>query len=146
MLAHSTQTLEQLFETDETAWLEAMAELVRLERYEQLDYTHLQEYLEDMARRDKREVESRLAVLMAHLLKWDHQPEKRTPSWQATMELQRQELQLLLESGSLRNHADVHLNKCYQSAVKLAAAETTLSAEAFPTNCPYTLDSLQGEG
>lgn len=135
-------TLEKLYETDETAWLEAMAELIRLEHYQQLDYVHLQEYLDDMARRDKREVESRLAILMAHQLKWDHQPAKRSPSWQATIELQRQELLLLLESGSLRNHADTRLHKSYLAAVKLAQAETALPDEVFPEVCPYSLESL----
>lgn len=139
-------TLEKLFEQDETAWLEAMAELIRLEQFDQLDYPHLQEYLDDMARRDKREVESRLAVLLSHQLKWDYQQEKRSPSWQATIEAQRQELILLLESASLRNHADLKLQKSYQAAVRLAMAETDLPEDTFPSLCPYSLESLQLEG
>ncbi|HKM81947.1 MAG TPA: DUF29 family protein, partial [Candidatus Acidoferrum sp.] len=62
--------LPALYERDETAWLEAMAELARDGRAEDLDLGHLAEYLFDMARRDRREVESRLAVLLSHLLKW----------------------------------------------------------------------------
>lgn len=139
-------TLEKLFETDETAWLEAMAELVRLEQFDQLDYPHLQEYLDDMARRDKREVESRLAVLLSHQLKWDYQHEKRSPSWQATIEAQRQELILLLESASLRSHADLKLQKSYQAAVRLAVAEPNLPEGTFAPLCPYSLESLQLEG
>ena len=139
-------TLEKLFEQDETAWLEAMAELIRLEQFDQLDYPHLQEHLDDMARRDKREVESRLAVLLSHQLKWDYQHEKRSPSWQATIEAQRQELILLLESASLRNHADLKLQKSYQAAVRLAMAETDLPEETFPSLCPYSLEALQLEG
>lgn len=135
--------LEKLFEQDETAWLEAMVELIRLEQFDQLDYPHLQEYLDDMARRDKREVESRLAVLLSHQLKWDYQQEKRSSSWQATIEAQRQELILLLESASLRNHADLKLQKSYQAAVRLAMAETSLPEDAFPMFCPYTLDTLK---
>ncbi|MFT3881740.1 MAG: DUF29 domain-containing protein [Gemmatales bacterium] len=146
MIKQTQPTLAQLFEQDETAWLEAMAELVRLEQFDQLDYPHLQEYLDDMARRDKREVESRLAVLLSHQLKWDYQQEKRSPSWQTTIEAQRQELILLLENASLRNHADLKLQKSYQAAVRLAMAETSLAEEAFPANCPYTLEGLQLEG
>src|SRR5271157_875228 len=64
--------LPALYERDETAWLEAMAELARDGRAEDLDLGHLAEYLFDMARRDRREVESRLAVLLSHLLKWTY--------------------------------------------------------------------------
>ena len=45
-----------LYEQDETAWLEAMSELIRLGRLEEIDYPNLAEYLADMARRDRREV------------------------------------------------------------------------------------------
>lgn len=146
MNQQSLPTLEKLFEQDETAWLEAMVELIRLEQFDKLDYPHLQEYLDDMARRDKREVESRLAVLLTHQLKWDYQQEKRSPSWQTTIEAQRQELILLLENASLRNHADLKLHKSYQAAVRLAMAETSLPEEAFPVACPYTLEGLRLEG
>src|SRR5271166_2831120 len=52
--------LPALYERDETAWLEAMAELARDGWAEDLDLGHLAEYLFDRARRDRREVESRL--------------------------------------------------------------------------------------
>ncbi|MGQ0591183.1 MAG: DUF29 family protein [Gammaproteobacteria bacterium] len=55
-----------LYEHDETAWLETMAELIRLGRLDEIDYPNLAEYLADMARRDRREVESRLTVLIVH--------------------------------------------------------------------------------
>src|SRR5438876_941199 len=97
--------LGALYEQDETAWLEQMADLVAQRRFEELDHEHLQEYLLDMARRDKREVFNRLVVLLAHLLKWEHQQEQRSNSWRGTIVLQRRELRQLLESGTLRRHA-----------------------------------------
>src|SRR5438874_1944892 len=103
MIASQAPPLSDLYETDETAWLERMAELVRRGRIEELDLPNLSEFLSDMARRDRREVESRLAVLIAHLLKWEYQPPKRSRSWLVTIEQQRQELLRLLESGTLRN-------------------------------------------
>lgn len=66
-----------LYERDETAWLETMAELIRLGRLDEVDYPSLAEYLTDMARRDRREVESRLTLLIAHALKWAHQPDRQ---------------------------------------------------------------------
>ena len=49
MATANTQSLEELYTEDETAWLDAMAELVRLNRLDALDYANLAEYLTDMA-------------------------------------------------------------------------------------------------
>src|SRR5438105_3133827 len=95
MAVRLVDTLPALYESDETAWLEWMAELARDGRSEDLDLPHLAEYLSDMARRDRREVESRLVVLLAHLLKWVHQPDHRSRSWRVTVIEQRQELNRL---------------------------------------------------
>src|SRR5438128_9939389 len=93
--------LADLYDEDETAWLEEMARLVSERRYQDLDHEHLSEFLSDMARRDKREVLSRLTLLLAHLLKWDFQSAQRSNSWQATIAVQRRELSDLLERGTL---------------------------------------------
>jgi hypothetical protein len=142
MILRAKEVLPDLYQTDETAWLDAMAELIRLGRQAELDYTHLLEYLEDMARRDRREVKSRLITLMAHLLKWNQQREKRSGSWRATIVAQRQELTDLLGRGVLRNHADAVLPEAYRNAVELAVAETDIPTTSFPNNCPYTLEQL----
>jgi hypothetical protein len=131
-----------LYERDETAWLEAMSELIRLGRLEEVDYPHLAEYLADMARRDRREVESRLTTLLTHALKWVHQPECRSGSWRGTVIEQRQELEGLVGRGVLRKHAEATLAESYDKAVERATAETGLSAATFPRACPYILDQL----
>jgi len=74
-----------LYEHDETAWLETMAELIRLGRLDEIDYPNLAEYLADIARSDRREVESRLTVLIVHALKWTYQPDRRSGSCKATI-------------------------------------------------------------
>jgi hypothetical protein len=146
MNARLAEWLPALYEQDETAWLEAMAKLIREHRFAELDYIHLGEFLTDMARRDRREVERRLAVLIAHLLKWTHQPERRSGSWRATVEIQRQELAVLLESAALRNHAEAVLARAYAKGVRQAVAETGLLVSTFPSACPYTLDRLERIG
>jgi len=134
--------LPALYERDETAWLEAMAELARDGRAEDLDLRHLAEYLFDMARRDRREVESRLAVLLSHPLKWTYQPDHRSRGWRATVIEQRQELNRLAGRGVLRDHAQEVLAEVYTEAVERAAAEAGASRDRFPAECPYTLDEL----
>ncbi len=131
-----------LYLDDETAWLEQTAELVAQRRWDDIDRENLSEYLLDMSRRDRREVLSRLTVLLSHLLKWEHQPDLRKGSWEATIRLQRSELHDLLEAGTLRNHAIDVLAKAYQRAVEFAAAETGLPASVFPAECAWTLESL----
>jgi hypothetical protein len=142
MVQRTSEALAALYETDETAWLEATAELLKLGQLEQIDTRSLAEYLADMARRDRREVESRLTVLLAHVLKWTHQPERRCGSWRATVIEQRQELEGLVGRGVLRNHAEAVLADAYRKAVERAAAETGLPAGTFPGVCSYTLDQL----
>jgi hypothetical protein len=140
-----TICLSELYETDETAWLEQMAALAAAGDVAALDLKNLSEFLLDMAKREKREVVQRLVTLFVHLLKWDHQPSNRTKSWELTIQEQREELQDLLESGVLRNHAQQELAKAYQKAVRRAAVETELTEKTFPAECPYTLDQAVGE-
>lgn len=142
MTTAQTPHLDLLYEQDETAWLDAMAELIRQGRFDELDFSNLAEYLTDMSRRDRREVESRLIVLLSHLLKWTHQPNRRAASWRGTIIEQRQELESLLGRGVLRNHAGAVLPDVYRKAVERATAETELPPETFPAACPYSLDQL----
>jgi Domain of unknown function DUF29 len=145
MIQRASSTLSELYEADETAWLDAMAELIDRDRLNDLDYPHLREYLSDMAKRDRREVDSRLTTLLVHLLKWEFQPDHRTRSWRGTIVEQRHELEGAAGSGVLRNHAEAVLPKAYAKAVERAAAETGLPVQSFPAECPYTIEQLLTE-
>ncbi len=134
------ESLSALYLEDETAWLDQMARLIAERRLSELDYPNLQEFLTDMARRDRREVLSRLTVLIAHRLKWEHQPEKRSSSWRATIAEQRRELGELLESGTLRNYAHEVLEKAYRNGVEQAAIETGLAESTFASENDHSLD------
>jgi hypothetical protein len=142
MIQRGEPPVAQLYEADETAWLEAMAQLIQQGCLDELDYSHLAEYLNDMARRDRREVMSRLTTLLVHTLKWVHQPDQRSRSWRGTIIEQQQELSELAASGVLRNHAEAILTHAYAKAVERASVETGLAAESFPGECPYKLEQL----
>ncbi len=135
-------SLESLYEQDEIAWLDAMSELIRLGRFDEIDYPNLAEYLTDMAARDRREVRSRLVILLMHLLKWEYQPDKRSQSWRTTVLNQRQELVVLASRGALRVHATEVLSDAYNDAAELAASETKQRRDAFPVECPYSFDQI----
>jgi hypothetical protein len=146
MIQRAVVVPPDLFEEDETAWLELMAQLIQEDRLGDLDYPHLQEYLADMARRHRREVKSRLTVLLADVLKWLNQPEQRSESWRRTIVKERLELARLMQRGVLRAHAEAILSEAYADAVERAAADTEREAESFPAACPCSLGGLLGPG
>jgi hypothetical protein len=145
MATEQALDLRLLYERDETAWLEAMSALAASGQYAEMDFRHLSEYLADMAKRDRREVFSRLVVLLCHLLKWEHQPERRSGSWRGTIREQRRELRQLLESGTLRKHAEAVLADAYAEARRQAADETELNLDVFPVEGPRGLNELLAE-
>jgi hypothetical protein len=145
MASAETLDLSVLYERDETAWLDVMSALAAGGCHAEMDLRNLGEYLAEMARRDRREVFSRLVVLFTHLLKWEHQPERRSGSWRGTILEQRRELRQLLESGTLRNHAEAVLADAYQAARQQAAAETELALNFFPPEDTQDLRELLAE-
>ena len=78
-----------LYDRDFYAWSRQQAELLRKGRLADADIEHIAEEIESMGRAEKRELISRLTVLLLHLLKWRHQPEKRSPSWEASIRVRR---------------------------------------------------------
>jgi hypothetical protein len=145
MVQRTPDASAALYLADETAWLEQAAELVRSGRVGEVDPHTLAECLSDMANRDRREVVSRLVVLLAHLLKWEHQPDRRSGSWRGTIREQRRELRQLPESGTLRNHAATVFAAAYAEARAQAADETELEISTFPAESPWGLDAAIDE-
>jgi hypothetical protein len=133
--------LKSLYDSDFHAWTQQQAELLRNQYLSELDLVHLAEELEDMGRSEKRELASRLEILLMHLLKWQLQPSLRSRSWQLTIKEQRLRLeQHLAENPSLKALLPEYLTRAYQLAVIVAEKETGLST--FPSNCPYTLEQI----
>lgn len=81
----------------------------------------------------------------ASLLKWEHHPERRSGSWRGTIREQRRELRQLLESGTLRRHAEAVLADAYAEARRQAADETELPLSAFPVENRWGPDELLAE-
>ena len=125
------------------AWAKRNAELMRQGKLSEIDAEHIAEELENMGKSQKRELVSRLAVLLAHLLKWQHQPDRRTNSWVSTVVTQRTEILLLLdESPSLKHDMDSTIEKAYGFAGDRAAREMGVGKETFPKSCPYSFDQI----
>ncbi|MDJ0447925.1 DUF29 domain-containing protein [Methylocystis sp. JR02] len=78
----------QLHDDDFYAWTHEQAELLRAGKFADADIEHIAQEIESMGKTEKRELVSRLRVLMLHLLKWRFQPMKRTASWEASIRVQ----------------------------------------------------------
>ncbi|MBD2385577.1 DUF29 domain-containing protein [Cylindrospermum sp. FACHB-282] len=123
------------------AWTQEQAHLLRTRQFNQIDFHQIAEEIEDMGRSEKRELESRLELLLMHLLKWQFQPNLRSRSWQLTIKEQRLRLEKLLqENPSLSSFLAESLDKTYQLATISAERETGLSS--FPEICPYGLTEI----
>ena len=124
------------------AWTQEQAQLLRTGKFNQIDFHYIAEEIEDMGRSEKRELESRLELLLMHLLKWQFQPNLRSRSWQLIIkEQQRLRLEkLLAENPSLKSFLADSLEKIYQLAIISAERETGLSS--FPQICPYSMTDI----
>ncbi len=148
MSKQQMEKVETLYGEDFFRWTKETAELIRQPRFDEVDLEHVAEEIEDMGKRDHREVRSRLIVLLMHLLKWQLQPELREKStWVNTINEQRAELDLVLEdSPSLRHIPGKQLPVIYRNAVERAIRDTGLSRKLSPSDCPYTPEQILDYG
>lgn len=129
------------YDKDFYAWAMSNAELIRQHKFSELDIDHIAEELESMGKSEKRELASRLAVLIAHLLKWKFQINRRSVNWKLTIKEQRIGiLRLLRQSPSLKCELDSTLGDAYEEAVIIAARQTGLEEDLFPQNCPFNFE------
>jgi len=132
-----------LYEQDFYSWIQQHIVLLKEARFNELDINHLVEELEDMGKNNKRELESRFIILIAHLLKWQYQVEMRSNSWRCSIIEQRVSINYLLKKvPSLKNAISESIVEAYPDAVEIAVAETKLLISTFPTECNYAKESL----
>jgi hypothetical protein len=143
-MSHKSQQSE--YDKDFYAWSLHNAALIREGKLSEVDLENVAEEIESMGKANRRQLISRLAVLLAHLLKWKFQPGLRGNSWKYTVENQRFEVRdLLNESPSLKYELDDQLNHAYKKALILAAAETGLNRNTFPETSPFSLADALNE-
>lgn len=133
-------TGDTLYETDEHEWIAAQIAALSTGQLQRLDRAHLVEYLSDMTIRDRRELQSRLTVLLRHLLKVQLQPARLTRSRVNTIITQQREIRLIVTGiPSLGRQADRIVAEAYPDAVRAASRETGLPPSAFPASSPWTV-------
>ena len=135
-----------LHATDFYGWCVEQAALARAGRVRALDLANLAEELEVLGAEQEHALESSLRVLLMHLLKWQHQPRRRSRSWQLTILRERLNVaKRLRRNPGLKPKLPELFAEAYGDARKEATIETGLPPETFPASCAYTLAQTMDE-
>lgn len=135
------------YETDFYSWTIEQAAAIRSGRYSDLDVLNLVEEIESMGRSEKRALESRLVVLLLHLLKWRYQPGRRGKSWKCSIDVQRKRVfKVLSENPGLKPQLSGIFDDAYEQSIYEAVQETGLDVENFPAQCPWPFDQVMDSG
>ncbi len=132
-----------IYETDFYTWTQQQAAFLKSGQFSEIDLENLIEEVESMGRSEKRALESRLIILLQHLLKWQYQPARRGRSWELTIKGQRMKfIKVLNENPGLKPSLDQCLIDAYQFAIVEASKETGLDEKTFPSVCPWELKEI----
>lgn len=136
------------YDKDVIAWANEQATFLREGRFDLLDIEHLADEIEDVGKSEARELESRMAVLICHLLKWEYQPDYRGSSWSATIKAQRSAvIRRLKKTPSLKHFLSDEdwLQDVWTDAKTLASKETGIGFAKFPPSCHWSIESVLSE-
>jgi hypothetical protein len=96
-----------------------------------------------VGRTEADKLESALRLVLMHLLKWDHRPDKRTRSWTLSVAIHRKHAaRALRKNPGLKGMLAEVLSDAYDTARLEASGETDLDLSVFPETCPYDFDAI----
>lgn len=131
------------YDRDLYAWAFEQAALLREGRFDEVDIANIADELESLGRSEFRSYASAYRVLLLHILKWDHQPERRSRSWWASIAVQRDRIgYILTDNPSLKSRTEEAIARGYREARLIASDETELPLRRFPELCPYDPKSI----
>jgi hypothetical protein len=123
---------------DLAGWAFHQAMLLRSGQLHLADAALIAEELEDVGHEQYDKFRSALRLILSHMLKWDHQPDRRSRSWQKTISNNRENVQELLETNpSFKSRRADAVTRAYRAARREAYSQTKLPLQTFPEECPY---------
>lgn len=138
--------LHASYDGDVVAWANEQAALLRSGKFSELDFEHIAEEIESVGISEQRELVSRMAVLLAHLLKWQFQPDRRGNSWVSTIKNQRRLIKKRLKKmPSLQpmfNDPD-WLDEMWIDGVAIARKETGI--EDWPEASTWSIEQVMDD-
>jgi hypothetical protein len=134
-----------LYDRDFYSWTQEQAGLLRRARAERintdLDLDNLAEEIESLGKEQAHALQSSYRVLLIPLLKWAHQPGKRSAGWRNSIVRERINIEERLEDNpGLKPRLNELFERAYRAARRQAASETRLPTATFPETCPFTLE------
>lgn len=133
----------RLYESDFCAWTQQQADRIRARAHNEIDWENVAEEIESVGRGEKKELRSRLEVLLRHLFKWELQSERRKSGWYGTIAEQRAQIRYTIEdSPSLRGYPAAHVAEMYRIARMRAASEMGKNVSTIPAICPYDVENI----
>jgi Domain of unknown function DUF29 len=133
----------QLYDRDFYGWANEQTGLLRAGRLSEADIDHIAEEIESVGKSQRDQLLNRLAVLLAHLLKWCLQPALRGNSWRLTVREQRRRIdRVMTQNPGLRPELDAVLIDAYGDALLIAERETGLLESTFPPTCPWSFEQI----
>jgi hypothetical protein len=130
------------YDDDLYQWTIDQADALRRRAINELDFDNLAEEIESVGRSERREIRSRLEILLIHLLKWRYQPEKQSASWRASISEARRRIEdVLADNPSLRSFPAEALANAYRLAI-LNEAIRRLELMHLPEACPWAIEDV----
>jgi hypothetical protein len=90
------------YEADFSAWAGEQSRALAERRFNDLDLEHLVEEVEELGGSYRDQLESRIIILLMHLLKWEYQPDQRSKSWRNSIREQRRKIAKLRSNRASR--------------------------------------------
>ncbi|MEY3297764.1 MAG: hypothetical protein RLZZ597_1024 [Cyanobacteriota bacterium] len=142
----TTATVSTLYDTDFYLWIQHTVEALKQQDWDRVDWDNLIEEVESMGRSEKRELKSRLLVILEHLLKlmfWESEKPQNARGWRNTVIEQRNQVDLILEdSPSLKPWLTESFVESYAKARQQTLQKYGLPGDRFPTQPPFSLGDV----
>lgn len=130
-------------EDDLFTWVQEQVALLRAGRLDEVDALNVAEELSDAGNEQLDKLESAIAVLSMHLLKWDHQSKRRSRSWELSVREQRRRIaRVLKKNPGLKRLLAEAVEAGFADGRDRALAETGLSDADIPAACPYSFEDM----
>jgi hypothetical protein len=131
------------YDRDLYGWATEQADLLRSGRMAEADAANIADELDDVGSEQYDKLESALRLILLHLLKWDHQAERRSRSWWATITVQRNQVRRILRKNpGLKPQVKAATADAYEDARVEAAAQTRVAPRKLLAHCPYSWDEI----
>lgn len=143
----TTDDQRSLYERDYYTWALQQARALKEHRLEELDWENLSDEVEGLAKTERRELRSRLEVLLEYLLKWQFQTNRRSRSWKATIAEQRLKIsEHLEENPGLKASIGEILAQAYRAAHLTVTGRFLHRSDPQPPQlCPWTFEQVMDE-